>query len=144
MFKSIIVGVDGSDQSDHALTTACALAKTFGSALHLVHVPEYETTAMAMGPRSYVFEPSDAEIQKLGAEVIARAVSTAQMAGVTPASDTIERGKAASVVLDRAKAVRADLIVTGRRGLGGLGSLVLGSTSLKIAHEAECPVLTVR
>lgn len=144
MFKSIIVGFDGSDQSEHALKMACDMAKAFGSSLHLVHAPEYETTAMALGASAYVKEPSDEEIQRLGAEVMARAVSAASAAGVKPASVTVARGNAANVVLKRAKTVTADLIVTGRRGLGGLGSLVLGSTSLKIAHDAECPVLTVR
>jgi nucleotide-binding universal stress UspA family protein len=38
----------------------------------------------------------------------------------------------------------ADLIISGSRGFGRLKSLLLGSTSHKIAQLAECSCLTVK
>lgn len=38
----------------------------------------------------------------------------------------------------------ADYLVVGSRGLGKLGSVVLGSTSDYLAHHAPCPVILVR
>ena len=38
----------------------------------------------------------------------------------------------------------ADLIVMGRRGLGDLGGLLLGSVSHKVAQAVDCSCLTVK
>ncbi len=61
-----------------------------------------------------------------------------------PASTTIGAGDPASEVLTVLKNTSADLVVCGRRGLGNVSALVLGSTSAKIAHDADCAVLTVK
>ena len=37
MFQSIVVAVDGSDPANRALHAACALARAFGSEVHLIH-----------------------------------------------------------------------------------------------------------
>jgi nucleotide-binding universal stress UspA family protein len=39
---------------------------------------------------------------------------------------------------------RADLLVVGSRGLGAVGSTVLGSVSRGVLHHARCPVAVVR
>ena len=53
------------------------------------------------------------------------------------------RGDPADQMIDCAAMVGADLIVTGRRGLGNLAGMLLGSTSQRISHHAQCAVLTV-
>jgi nucleotide-binding universal stress UspA family protein len=39
---------------------------------------------------------------------------------------------------------RADLLVLGARGLGGIARFLLGSVSLAVAHHVRCPVLVVK
>jgi nucleotide-binding universal stress UspA family protein len=47
-------------------------------------------------------------------------------------------------ILAQAKESRADLLVIGRHGRGGVQRLVLGSVAEKVLRLATCPVLTVR
>jgi nucleotide-binding universal stress UspA family protein len=48
------------------------------------------------------------------------------------------------VIVDVAADWDADLIVLGARGLGAMGTALLGSVSLAVARHAPCPVLVVR
>src|SRR5262245_31681801 len=50
-------------------------------------------------------------------------------------------GQPADVLL--AQGADAELIVIGRRGLGGFKSLLLGSISQQVVHHASCPVVVV-
>jgi len=54
------------------------------------------------------------------------------------------RGRPASVIVDQARAMSADLIVVGHRGLGTWPSRLLGSVSAEVVDHAPCPVLVVR
>jgi len=52
-------------------------------------------------------------------------------------------GDAAAERLIHAEEIEADLIITGRRGLSGISSLVLGSTTQRVNHLAKCATLSV-
>jgi nucleotide-binding universal stress UspA family protein len=52
------------------------------------------------------------------------------------------QGHAGNVILEQG--ADAELIVVGRRGLGGFKSLLLGSVSQQVVHYADCPVVVVR
>jgi nucleotide-binding universal stress UspA family protein len=52
-------------------------------------------------------------------------------------------GPAAPVLLALADEVDADLVVVGRRGAGGFGALVLGSTAHQVAEHATRPVAVI-
>jgi nucleotide-binding universal stress UspA family protein len=56
----------------------------------------------------------------------------------------MREGDPGAAILQIAKEEKADLIVMGRRGLGDLAGLLLGSVSHKVAHLAECACLTVK
>ena len=53
-------------------------------------------------------------------------------------------GKPDSNILDAAPRHKAELIVMGTHGRGGIEDLFLGSTAGKVVRKARCPVLTVR
>ena len=57
---------------------------------------------------------------------------------------SIREGQAAEVVLQTAASSRSDLIALGSSGLSKIQSLLLGSVSNRVVHEATCPVLVVK
>jgi nucleotide-binding universal stress UspA family protein len=54
------------------------------------------------------------------------------------------RGRAASAIVEEARAWKADLIVLGSRGHGPIAAMLLGSTSAEVVDHAPCAVLIVR
>lgn len=147
MFKSIIIGIDGSEASDRALRIACRIAKESGSKLQIVHTPRDETVVYAADAISGFYVGPNAAQQELlreAAEKLSeRALAVAAEAGVETVEAHIGHGDPAQDVLNRADEAGADLIVTGRRGLGNFSALVLGSTSHQISKHAKCACLTV-
>ncbi|MSO73627.1 MAG: universal stress protein [Alphaproteobacteria bacterium] len=101
--------------------------------------------AVAAFARAEQIENPDAiELAKCAANNLAPIAAEARTKGVRAIDTTVLRGDAAAELLNYAKSSGADLIVLGRRGLGGVASVVLGSVSAKIAGHGECAVLTVK
>ncbi|MFK8035972.1 MAG: universal stress protein [Hyphomicrobiales bacterium] len=144
MFETIVVAVDGSAPSENALLTACNIAKKFGSKIYLVHSPELDTVGLAMGSGAFSIEPSATRIKFSGNVIMDKAKEIIQHQGCNPTESVIRNGAPADEVLKLAQKINADLIVTGRRGLGNLVDLFMGSVSQKIAQEAKCACLTVK
>ncbi len=55
----------------------------------------------------------------------------------------MEDGRAATVIAEVAEREKADLIVVGRRGRGGVSELLLGSASHELVLHSKLPVLVV-
>ena len=143
MFKTIVVAIDGSDAAQKALDTACGLAKAFDAELHLVHSPQIETTAVVVGYPIVDIPITPAQIADAGKAVMEAAVAKAAERGIVPVGTTIGADDPAENILNTAKLNDADLIVMGRRGLGSVASLFLGSVSQKVSRGAACSCLTV-
>ena len=147
MFKKIVVGIDGSDNANHALTLACDLANKYDSEIHLVHTPQPQTVAFAMGAvASYhvvTTMPSASEVEEASEKVLNAGKELAAENGQTIIHTYGQQGDPADELVACAENCGADLIVTGRRGLGSLGALVQGSTSQRVNHLAKCACLSV-
>lgn len=144
MFKKITVGLDGSEASENALRIACDLAQKYGADMHIVHTPQVETLAVFVGAGGAVsVSPSQEELDGVGAKVIENGCAIAKEYGQKITKTHLVHGNAAEQILHCAEEWGADLIVTGRRGLGGLTGLVLGSTSQRVSHYAQCAYLSV-
>ena len=148
MFDTICVGFDGSEPSENALRVACQIAEKFHASVHVVHVPKHETVAFALGAvagyHAATTMPSKEEVAEAAAIVTDTAKKIAAVGGFPNVTCHVVDGDPAHAVVDKAKTVGADLIVTGRRGLGNLSAMVLGSTSADISHRAHCAHLTIK
>lgn len=146
MFQRIVVGLDGSEAAENALRMACDLAQKYGSDVHLVHTPQPQTVAFALGAvagyHAATTMPSAEEVQTAGEKILSAGRAVAESCNQAIAETHLEAGDPADNIINCAKACGADLIVTGRRGLGSLGALVQGSTTQRVNHKAECACLS--
>ena len=147
MFSKIIVGFDGSVSSKNALLMACDLAGKYGSELHIVHSVQTQTMAFSMGAvggfDAVTLVPDRGALDEAANSLLAEASDIARASGQPDAKTHIGHSDPAEDLLTCAMSEGADLIVTGRRGLGNVSSLLLGSTSRKVSHESKCAHLTV-
>jgi nucleotide-binding universal stress UspA family protein len=141
MFKSIVVGTDGSDTAEVALRRAVELAGLTGAKLHVVSA--YEPSPARVGGNKPVAEAAEWSVGsdfKVDA-VLQRAQDTAR-SGEIEVEVHAPKGDAADSLIEAAKEHGADLIVLGSRGMRG-ARRVLGSVPNKVSHHAPCDVLIV-
>lgn len=147
MFSQIIVGLDGSEPSKNAVRIACDLANRYSSTLTLMHVPHAETAAFVVGAvagyHAAISKPSVQEIEEAGQKIVDEAKAIATEMSVASVKTHMAHGDAAAEVLAHADKTGADLIVTGRRGLSRISTLVQGSTTQRINQLAKCACLSV-
>jgi nucleotide-binding universal stress UspA family protein len=144
MFDSIIVAVDGSDHAEKALTAASALAGLSKGALHIVTVPQQTVEPMLIGYQTVPVPISREDMLAKGEAVLASAVASLPDGVKAKATSAVLFGDPAHAIVDEATAKEADVIVLGRRGLGRLTGLLVGSTTTKVSQLAPCAVLTVK
>ena len=138
MFDTILVAIDHSDHSQHALFTAKDLAKCVGGKVRIVHVREV-LVGRKFGPVSKEFsEEANALVENAVKAVTADGIAAT---GVVRHSHT---GRVASEILEEAADSEASVVVLGARGLTDLEGLVIGSTTHKVLHLGTLPVLVVR
>ncbi len=147
MFKSIVVGLDGSDHATNALKIACDLAEKYEADLHLIHSPQPHTVAFALGAvagyHAVSTMPSQEETDKATAKILDAGKTLAADHGRTNVTIHTGSGDPADDLIQLAQDCGADLLVTGRRGLGAVGALMQGSTTQKVNHHATCACLSV-
>jgi nucleotide-binding universal stress UspA family protein len=141
MFRSIVVGTDGSESAALAVAGAAELARLTGATLHVATVGGATTSAMLGDPLAGAAAMSVAaeETRDELNEIVEQAASPARDQGVTVCTHTLI-GSAAQALCDLAESVGADLLVVGNRGMQG-GRRFLGSVPNTISHHAPCSVL---
>ncbi|MDP9463027.1 MAG: universal stress protein, partial [Actinomycetota bacterium] len=140
VMKKIVVGVDGSCGSLHALEWAFREALFSGAQLSVVHgwmYPYAEQRTYASGLHTQAESRARRELQtslnSLGSRLHDGSIDIhPTLCELTPAEALLEEGG------------DADLVVVGSRGRGGLRSLLLGSVSRHVLDRAPCPVAVIR
>ena len=82
-------------------------------------------------------------MEKIGETIIEKCQAQAKTAGVENVKAAVLQGDSTDLILKSAKANQVDMIVMGRRGLGEIESLLLGSVSSQVCNQAECTCVTV-
>jgi nucleotide-binding universal stress UspA family protein len=145
MFKSIVVGTDGSDTATQAVHSAVDLARAVGAKLEIVSA--YEPVSEARLKQERKEAPEDLQWAISPREdvdaTLDAAASLAREAGLEV--DVYARqGDPADAVLDVAEERGADLVIVGNKGMTGAKRFLLGSVPNKVSHHAPCSVLIIR
>jgi len=146
MFKRILVPVDGSEPSDAAVALAANLAVEQSAQLAFAHVCDIaRIAALVSGGGMLPMDPSIAvEAEKgAGLSILADAVKTAARSSGIQAETFFEEGPIVDTTLGIAKRWKADLIVIGSHGRGGIARALLGSVTEGVMRHASIPVLVM-
>jgi nucleotide-binding universal stress UspA family protein len=145
MFRSIVVGTDGSDTARKAVEEAIDLAKSVGASLNLVSA--YEPVPQSRLRDEARQAPADLQWMINPREdvdtTLSEAAEIVREAGVDVETFARE-GDPADAILDVAEERNADLIVVGNKGMTGARRFLLGSVPNKVSHHAPCSVLIIR
>ena len=137
--SDIVVGVDGSAESDAALRWAALEAQRHGATLTVLHAHEPGD----YGIRTPLEEAHVQDMRRIAAAIVDSAVT--EVRSLAPAvrvqGETVGGGAAAGLI--RA-ADPGTMVVVGNRGRGGFAGLLLGSVSQHVAAHARGSVVIVR
>ena len=136
--KKILVAIDGSEPSLRAGKYAIALAKGLGGDVALIHVvpplfipPEVPFSAGVILDES----------RKAGEALLERSAAELELAA---APKICVVGNPADQIAETAESQGFDLVVIGSKGRGAVSRMLVGSTTDRVVHLCQKPVLVVR
>lgn len=141
MHQQIMIAVDGSPSSLHAVRHAVRLAQ---AGLHI-----QVTLVHAQAPASLLelaTQDTDAIAQAAldaGAHLMAPAVAILDAAGISYTTEVV-LGEVGPVLVDMAAQLQVDMVIVGAQGLGALERVLMGSVSRDVLNHCSAPVLVVR
>jgi nucleotide-binding universal stress UspA family protein len=136
----VLCPTDFSDASAHAIDLATLIAGWYKARLAALHV----VSAAVVLPEFSLVPGGSVDEAALSAlrSATAGRFTEASRAGVG-VDVFLEVGSPAALILDKAAALPADMIVMGTHGTSGFQHLMLGSVTERVLRKAVCPVLTV-
>ncbi len=135
--RQIIVAIDFSKCSIHALEYAIQLSNTLKTGITMVWVDAARTDESVLGPadtnRKEITNSFDQLIEKYGSQLEQGEISY-----------KIRKGKVHLEVANQAKYSDALMVIAGTHGVTGFEEFWIGSNAYRIVTYAPCPVITIR
>lgn len=145
--NKIVLATDGSEHSTRAAEMAGLLSSALDVPVDVINVVADMTPVTDGAIHEYaeieqvVINHRDL-LEAIGADVIAQATSVVHKAGGKVGATDVLIGSVAQQIVHYAEANHADCIVMGRRGLGNISGLLMGSVSHKVAHLSGKTLIT--
>ena len=140
MFNNIIVATDGSGDAVRAAEAASKIADCCGSRVTLLSV---YSPPVITAPEINLYDLEADAMREMQDNVLVRTAQPFLKRSLTYETRT-EVGNPAAAIMNVADEIKADLIVLGSHGVGGLRRFLLGSVSDRVGHYAHCTVLIVK
>jgi nucleotide-binding universal stress UspA family protein len=140
--RGVLVATDGSTSAARAETVAATIAAGCKCKLVILTIskglPADELRRLAHSEGDL-----GAARRALVEQILEDAADRAKRAGVTEIQSLADHGDPATRIVSTAERESVDMIVVGKRGLGGLAQLLLGSVSRAVVDHAPCAVTVV-
>lgn len=142
-YKSILVPIDGSYESELAFKKAINVAKRNGedTSLHLVHVVDTRAFQNISSFDTTMVE----QVTETAKKTLSGYADEAKKAGVKSVDFSVEYGAPKVIIAkDIPDEKNIDLIMIGATGLNAVERILIGSVTEYVTRTAQCDVLVVR
>jgi|SRR5665647_1970540 nucleotide-binding universal stress UspA family protein len=146
-FQKILIATDGSKGSQNAVLQGMELAKLMGSKVYALYVldknayiPPVLETSIHLGSKWDVMEEM---LRQEGNDAIQYVKEVAEDKEIDYEGVVVE-GDPAHAILEFAEQNKADMIIVGTLGKGGLERFLLGSVTDKVIRHSKISVLVVK
>ena len=140
--SKILVGVDGSEESLHAVDYAVDAAQKYDAEVIALNVILSYMTIFGPAIPRYMSELKQEAQSYL--DKVKEKTKTIRNNRLRLRTEIVEAASAVSGVVDFAEKEKADLIIVGTRGRSGFTKLLLGSVASGVVTYAHCPVMVVK
>jgi nucleotide-binding universal stress UspA family protein len=153
MYEKILVPLDGSEPSKHALEHAITIATKFGASLRLLAVvpqvvlPMFPDEGFGVAPVTAAKDMAryQEKMKELYEGVLKEAEAKLKKEHPDISVEaTLREGRPSATIVELAEEDGVDLIVMGSRGVGGITGWILGSTSRRVVDSCTKPILIVK
>lgn len=141
--ENILVPVDFSEASFHALDTAAGVAKRQGARLTLLHVVNQNLLSYGHFDVLPAAAPVLEAMRGESSESIRQLIENLTDKHGIEADGVIAHGFVPAEICKSAENILADMIVMGTHGVSGFREFFIGSNAYSVVKHAPCPVLTV-
>jgi nucleotide-binding universal stress UspA family protein len=145
MYRTIVVGTDGSKTASAAVDHAALLAKSVGATLHIIHAYKPMSSMMPMDPLIVQPDPVmvQRELEDHAKGICVQAADRARAAGAETVTHVSGAKDPAEALVTLAEHLNADLMVVGNKGMAGVRRFITGSVPNRVAHHCPCHLLVV-
>ncbi len=138
--NDILLPVDGSSHSGHAVEYAIYLAKLCEARITVLNCYEVDDTSLQVS--GLFVDEVKKSAEKHSATILEKATQMIKLAGVDYTTKAIW-GSPGKVVTNLAKSKEFDLIIMGSHGHSEIAGLFLGSVTHKVLNTIHCPIMVV-
>jgi len=139
---------DGSPSAKRALEYVMSMPRMGGKGPLTVDVINVQDATVGL-PESFARDAADVAAElvssslKNGTKLLEGPIATLKSAGIMNES-TVLIGDPASAIAEYVQDKGCDAVIMGTRGLGAIGSLLMGSVARKVIHLVKVPVTLVK
>ena len=148
--RRILLAIDGSEHSDRAAELAGELSAAFGARVNVMHVvPEMDVLPARLHAYTHDFTQLERAyivrrdlLETAGKEMVSAAAEAVRQRGGEVSSEDVMFGRPDHMIASKADQADVDFIVMGRRGLGEVKTLFMGSVSTKVGQLSDRTLIT--